>query len=261
MLIFLSPIPRLKPYITKIWLVENDHGLPENNIVPPNARPKMIIPYVNTITTTSAQNVRTCYEGGIYFIGVRDVPVALSTPRAKTGSIGFEFTSTAAYKFFRQSMHDLANDLFSFADCFGNEGASLEKEVNDLRDPYRKIERVQEFLVDQLTQVKRNNTIVDYSIDLIDRSHGLIGIQELERKTGYSKRYLDLLFKDHLGIAPKALSTILRFQYFYKVVGNQKESIYDLYYDESHFIKEFKRFTGYSPGKFAVLDNDFGRHF
>jgi AraC-like DNA-binding protein len=261
MLLFIQPIPELIRYITKIWLVENDYGLPANNIVAPNARPKIIIPYLNAITTKSALNTRTCAEGGIYFIGVRDVPVELSTPRARTGSIGFEFTTESAYKFFRGPMSDLANDLFSFEDCFGNEGANLQKEVHDLEDPYGKIRRVQEFLLRKLRSQQRANNIVDYSIKLISQSHGLMGIRELEGKTGYTKRYLDLLFKDYVGIAPKTLSTILRFQHFYKVVGIQKKSIYDLYYDESHFIKEFKRYTGYSPRQFSRIENDFGRNF
>lgn len=230
-------------------------------MVPPNARPKVIIPYISTITTTTGFVSRTCAEGGIYFIGVRDVPVALTTPKTKTGSIGLEFTTAAAYKFFRQPMHDLANDLFSFHDCFGNEGLQLQRDVSQLEDPYNKVKKVQEFLLYKLRSTDRVNRIVDYSIEAISRSHGLIEIRELERKTGYTKRYLDLLFKDHLGIGPKTLSTILRFQHFYKVAGNEKNSIYDLYYDESHFIKEFKRYTGFSPGKFASLQNDFGKHF
>jgi len=261
MLLFLKPIAELKEYITKIWLFENEQGLPANNVVAPNARPKVIIPYINTITTTSAYATRTCSEGGIYFIGARDVPVALTTPKARTGSIGIEFTTAGAYKFFSHSMYELANDLFSFGDCLGKEGSLLQKEIQELPDPYDKIGRVQEFLLLKLRTLQRTNDIVDYSIGLIAKSNGLVGVRDLERKTGYTKRYLDLLFRDHLGIAPKTLATIFRFQYFYKVAGNQKQSIYDLYYDESHFIKEFKRYTGFSPGKFASIKNEFGKNF
>jgi AraC-like DNA-binding protein len=260
-LLFVPPLQELKGYITKIWLFEGDNGLPDNNIVPPNARPKVIIPHIGPISTTTGRLTRTCAEGGIYFIGVRDVPVALTTPKSKTGSIGLEFTTAAAYKFFRQPMHDMANDLFSFHDCFGEEGLQLQQDISSRQNPYDKVQRVQEFLLYKLRAIDRVNRIVDYSIEMISRSHGLIEIRELERKTGYTKRYLDLLFKEHLGISPKTLSTIFRFQYFYKVVGNQKKSIYDLYYDESHFIKEFKRYTGFSPGKFAAINNDFGKHF
>jgi AraC-like DNA-binding protein len=261
MLLFLQPISELKHYITKIWLFESESGLPPGNIVPPNARPKIIIPYINTITTHSSIATRTCSEGGIYFIGVRDVPVILTTPKTKTGSTGIEFTTSGAYKFFRQPMFTFAHDLFAFHDCFGAEGQQLQKDVSGVVDPYEKIARVQRFLSDKLRTLGRMNPIVDYTVHEISRTHGLIGIRELEQKTGYTKRYLDLLFRDHLGIPPKTLSTIFRFQYFYKVVGNQKENIYDLYYDESHFIKEFKRYTGYSPTKFAAIENAFGKNF
>lgn len=261
MLLFITPIADLKEYITRIWIFEGDNGLPDNNVVPPNARPKIIIPFTNTITTTTATHSRTCSENGIYFIGVRDVPVILSTPKARSGSIGVEFTTAGAYKLFSQPMHYLVNDLFSFDDCFGNEGRQLQREIADLETPYDKVAHLQAYLLGRIRSSQRVNSIVDYAINQITACHGMIGIHELERKTGYTKRYLDLLFKEYVGIAPKSLSTILRFQHFYKGSGNEKKSIYELYYDESHFIKEFKRYTGYSPKRFSGLSNDFGRHF
>jgi len=261
MLLFITPIPELKSYITRIWIFEGDHGLPDNNIVPPNARPKIIIPYINRITTTTASHSRTCTENGIYFIGVRDVPVSLSTPKARSGSIGVELTTAAAYKLFSQPMNELVNDLFSFEDCFGEEGKQLQTQITDLPDSYDKVAHLQTFLLRKIRASIRANSIVDYAINELTIRHGLIGIRELERKTGYTKRYLDLLFKEHVGIAPKALSTILRFQHFYKGMENGKKSIYDLYYDESHFIREFKRYTGFSPKRFSGMTNDFGRHF
>ena len=38
-----------------------------------------------------------------------------------------------------------------------------------------------------------------------------------------------------------------------------KRDIYDYFYDQAHFIKEFKRFTGLSPLKFVKSENEFGR--
>ena len=90
---------------------------------------------------------------------------------------------------------------------------------------------------------------------------GLTTIKQLEKKTGYSKRYLDMLFKNHLGISPKKLATIQRFQHFYKHFEGDNIDIYDLYYDQSHFINEFKRYTGLTPHQYSKMNNDFGRHF
>ena len=93
-----------------------------------------------------------------------------------------------------------------------------------------------------------------------------MAIKELERKTGYSRRYLDLLFGEHVGLSPKALAEIFRFQRFYRKCAKGlcydvlKQELYDYYYDQAHFTKEFKRMTGYSPQKFTLeISNEFGR--
>lgn len=261
MLLFVNPIQELSTFVTRIWIFESDHGLPDNNIVAPNARPKIIMPYVGSITTTTASYSRTCVEHGIYFIGIRDVPVRLSTAKVRTGSLGLELTTEGAYKLFQHSMHEFVNDVFSFRDCFGDEGRVLENEIADHPSVYEKADILQMFLLTKIRSLQRLNVVVDYVVREISDRKGMMMMRDLERRTGYTKRYLDMLFRQHVGISPKALSTIVRFQHWYKGAANEKMSVYDLYYDESHFIKEFKRYTGYTPGRFAVLSNDFGKNF
>jgi methylphosphotriester-DNA--protein-cysteine methyltransferase len=94
----------------------------------------------------------------------------------------------------------------------------------------------------------------------------LITIGELERKTGYSRRYLEILFKNHVGLPPKALAGICRFQKFYQkwAAGvpfeRVKEELYDYYYDQAHFTKAFKKMTSFSPEHFILdVPNEFGR--
>lgn len=40
-----------------------------------------------------------------------------------------------------------------------------------------------------------------------------------------------------------------------------KDNLYNFFYDQAHFIKEFNRFTGLSPLKFAKSENEFGKIF
>ncbi len=186
-LLFVPPLPELKGYITKIWLFEGDNGLPDNNIVPPNARPKVIIPHRADLDNYRTFDEDLCRRRDLFYWCER-CSGGTDDRKSKTGSIGLEFTTAAAYKFFRQPMHDMANDLFSFHDCFGEEGLRLQQDVSSRQDPYDKVQRVQEFLLYKLRSIDRVNRIVDYSIEMMSRSHGLIEIRELERKTGYTKR-------------------------------------------------------------------------
>ena len=88
----------------------------------------------------------------------------------------------------------------------------------------------------------------------IYKSKGLINIQDLCEQSGYSKRYLDLRFADHVGVGPKVLTRIVRFVPLFRSYlgrdghGALRGGLADQYYDQSHFIWEFRRFTGRSPG-------------
>lgn len=95
----------------------------------------------------------------------------------------------------------------------------------------------------------------------------MVAIKQLEKETGYSSRWINMKFYEKVGLSPKGLCSINRFQAYYSTLTNnsaklftQKE-FYNHYYDQSHFIKEFKRFTGLAPAKFDSLVNDFGKIF
>jgi AraC-like DNA-binding protein len=266
-LCFIDPIPPLRSYIDKFWLYESHSSLAaEKSLIAPNGKPKIIVPFKNEIATTRQGKTTICAEHEICFIGIRDVPVTLCTPEGINGTIGIELTPSGAYKFLKVPFYELTNTLLSFADLYGEKGRMLLRRMIDQENPAKKIELIQSFLMERLKESKHNE-VVTYTVNLISARHGMIEVKELERKTGYSKRYLDMLFKEHLGIAPKTFATILRFQRFYKAWSNETRSdpaklnLYEAYYDQSHFIKEFKRYTGYTPMRFAGLQNDFGKNF
>lgn len=259
---FIQPIHELKPYITKIWLFQNEVGLVNRGtLIAPNAKAKIIIPFKNALTTTDNKKKAICHEGDIFFIGIRDEPVTLGSQSGATGTIGIELTTEGAYKFLQVPMHHLTNNLFSFSELYDREGRELIHRVEEEENPKRKIHLIQQFMLRRLLKTNAANSILDFSVQFISSFHGLATIQQLEEKTGYSKRYLDLLFKNHLGISPKTFATIQRFQHFYKHLGIGSSGIYELYYDQSHFIKEFKRYTGLTPMQYARFNNDFGGHF
>ena len=95
-------------------------------------------------------------------------------------------------------MYELTNNLFSFTDLYESVGKELLQVMTDNENPKQKIKIIQDFLLKQLRKNDRNNAIINYSVNFISSLHGLASIKQLERTTGYSKRYLDLLFKNHL---------------------------------------------------------------
>lgn len=92
------------------------------------------------------------------------------------------------------------------------------------------------------------------AIQIILKKFGVIDIEN-DLKTGVSSRQLRRLFEFYVGDTPKTFSQVVRFQNILKAKPSsqslrQNKLFFDVgYYDQAHFIKEFKNFYGVTPGK------------
>ncbi len=119
-----------------------------------------------------------------------------------------------------------------------------------------------EFLVDylnkQFLQLIPNNKTdkrLKKCFDLIDTSIGNITVDEISNTIGLSARQLYRLINNMIGIGIKDYSKIVRFKNSLRDVKNNK-SDYFHYYDQSHYIREIKQFTGMTPEKLDLKNND-----
>jgi AraC-like DNA-binding protein len=267
-LTFVKPRPELQPYIQSFWVFESPIGMPptENSLAAPNGCPKLIILYENSITSIAGGHVQKSHEQGLYFVGNRDSSTLLHTSPRKTCFIGIEFYAYGAYPIFGIPMVEAVNRLLSADELFSVWGRKVREILRNLESVRGKIDFIQAQLVQILEKNRLHNPIVEYCVNSLKAANGLMTISALERRTGYSRRYLEILFQNHVGFSPKVMAGIFRFQRFYRKwaqrrpYGELREELYDFYYDQSHFTKEFRRMTGFSPQHFSLeVSNEFGR--
>ena len=106
-------------------------------------------------------------------------------------------------------------------------------------------------------------------MSLIQLSGGRVSIKYLSEQTGISLRMLDRRFKSVVGLPPKVLCRIVRFQRALKTLELRKGARLDLvqialecgFYDQSHFIKEFKGFSGKEPTSYSTEVHQMSDHF
>jgi len=265
----IEPHPLLKSYIEKMWLFESNGKMPVEDLklVVPNGRIKLSVAFRNGIVASVNGKSFTSKEQNISLTGLVDVPVILDVEKdIATGTIVVEFNPQGAYRFFQVSLNEVKNQIHPLTDILGTVAKQLEKQISNVESVGDKVALLQKFLLKQFS-LQTEDPIFEYCVAKITSSKGKITIKELERKTGYSSRWLNMKFADKLGISPKNLSTIIRFNQYYNAVANNNEmdfmqnSFYDHYYDQSHFLKEFKRFTGLSHSGFENATNDFGKLF
>jgi AraC-like DNA-binding protein len=111
---------------------------------------------------------------------------------------------------------------------------------------------------------KQNAT--DTAVGLIFEKKGMISVSELATFTGVGERQLENLFKKYIGLSPKFFSRIVRFNHIFDLVKKNKSRWSSLayeaaYYDQSHFIRNFKTFTGESPSAYSFEEENMANFF
>lgn len=250
-----TPHPLLSPYVAKIWVFESAGRLPtqERKLIVPNANLKLTLTYRNGIAARVGAKAFLQRENELSLTGLIDTPVTLDPYEdAQTGTIIIEFNPLGAYRFFHLKYTHVRNEITDLADLAGSQTVTLRSQLAEADDVTLKLQLLQNFLIKQLEKYAAD-PIYDHCIHRITATNGLTTVAQLEKETGYSTRWLHRKFSEHLGTGPKNLAEIVRFKQFYQAYSagapseNLKQHIYHYYYDQSHFLRAFKRFTGTTP--------------
>jgi AraC-like DNA-binding protein len=264
-----DPDPQLYGYISKIWVFESSGRVPldDMKLIVPNGMVKITIPFRNGVSGRNKEIYHLSKESQITLIGIGDIPAVVDVEHdAPSGNIGIEFSALGAYRILQLRQSELKNKIFLLEDAFGKSARDVQEVIANTESIPGKIATIQKYLIKLLSK-SESDPVLDYCITKIKSTKGLITVNELESKTGYSRRWLYDKFTDKVGISAKNYSSIVRFMQFYERwartgdYNNVKANLYEYFFDQAHFIKEFKRFTGFSPLRFVKSENEFGRIF
>lgn len=250
-----TPHPLLRPYIAKMWVFQSSGRLPamDRKLIVPNANFKLAFTCRNGLEARVGGKTFLQKEQELSFTGLVDSAVMLDPQEdTQTDTIVVEFNPLGAYRLFHLPYAEVTNQIVTMPDLLGSSAAKLGLQLAEAGTVDQQLQLLQNFLVKQLEKAVPDE-IYDYCICRITDSKGLISVRQLEKETGYSARWLHKKFSEHLGTGPKNFAEIVRFKQFYQVYStgiplqSLKEHVYQYYYDQSHFVRAFKRFTGCTP--------------
>ncbi len=173
---------------------------------------------------------------------------------AEIGSVLVFFKEGAAASFFREPIHELFRESVSLDQfMLRSELLILEERLQASKTDPEKINRVEEFLISKMNSTLPDLLVVS-AISMIYKSRGNIRIKEMLTELHISQSALEKRFRQVVGASPKKFASIVRFKYTIHSHDRNK-SLTDLgyeagFYDQAHFIKEFKQFTGDTPESF-----------
>ena len=134
----------------------------------------------------------------------------------------------------------------------------IEKEIESIHS----FEQMVLYFLEQDFVFGKNqvNSLVSALIGEVNACRGNVKVRDLVEKLKYSRHYANEVFRHNIGMSIKQYSDIIRIQQaIYGIETNNLDFIYENlgYYDQSHFIRDFKRYTLLTPSRFLVSERSF----
>ena len=242
----IEPCSELKPYIKCFWGSKNPYNKLKENI--PSRW--LIIPdtCMDIIFNVSFTENRICNsfcaldERSYYINHENDKDELVSDFAIRFYAWGAAFFTDNSLKQTKNSVYDV--------DCFF---PKLKREIEpmlfDKVDIYDRVTLVQNYLLNSINR-KRHNRIVNDSLSEILLNKGNIRADRLAQSVFTSNRQLERLFNEYIGISPKKLSSLIRYQCLWQeALFAENLNLLDMaekygYSDQAHLLNDFKKFHG-----------------
>jgi AraC-like DNA-binding protein len=146
---------------------------------------------------------------------------------------------------------------------FGAE--TLNTQLLDADNDQERLGLLTDFLGRKLEQVSGTDPLIEDSLDFIQQNLGSVTINSLVKHVYLSKRQFEKRFVRAVGIPPQYYIRVKRFNEAMKLIDSGKyETLADVayalgFFDQSHFIRDIKEFSGITPTSISQKVNDFHR--
>jgi len=177
-------------------------------------------------------------------------------PLGVTGSFVVRFQPNGFLPFADIPIKEIQNTAVPLDELFGKDGEEIGTRILNASGTSQRIAMIETFLLKRLTNKKTIDTIVKSTVETILNANKQLSVNELSKQNNTSRRQLTRKFSSTIGLSPKQLSKTIRIQNALKTLLNKEvTSLTDLayeneYFDQAHFIKDFKEFTGLTPKEF-----------
>jgi AraC-like DNA-binding protein len=244
-----APSPALAPFIKKYLIIESGEEL-VNRVLPETSlvmafRVRGTVSYLN-------DHVK------------KELPVSVLSGVRKSGQlINYSqdaanvlviFKEAVAAVFFKEPLHELLGESVSLDDLAGfKDIMRIEDQLSEMADDSLRIQVLERFLLSKIGYYK-SDALILAAIERIRTCKGVIRIKALADTLFISQDAFEKRFRRVAGIAPKQFSNIIRMQSIVND-GLTKDTLADAafragYFDQPHFNKDFKLFTGQTPSDF-----------
>ena len=196
---------------------------------------------------------------GNFTAGLFAGPVTIDSFGA-SNCLQINFTPLGARRFFGMPMSELTDRMVALDDALGAGGMALRERLANEPDWNRRFDLAEAFAAKRLAAAAAPSGEVEWAFGRIAATGGRARIESIAKAVGWSRKHLGRRFAEDVGLGPKAIARIVRFNRALAVSrsgdnGGWAGIAADCgYSDQAHLVREFREFSGASPGVFSVAE-------
>ncbi len=201
----------------------------------------------------SLKPIQTCRK--VWFSGLRTTYISIPSC-GESELFVINFRKGRAFPFVQGPLSAFTDAVVDGEQSFRKDILQLREALLELPEAREKFALAEKLLMAQYGSNLRINPCVDYALNQIQLDPAQTTITKLSGKIGYSHKHFIRLFRDHTGLSPKEFLKIIRFQKAITLIdrpfaeGWTGIAAASGYYDQAHFIHEFKNYSGFTPSQF-----------
>jgi AraC-like DNA-binding protein len=259
-----SPCDHLKTLVKSFWMVdsEGDATIRREKIIP-DGYPEMIFHYGDPYRANISGE---WYTQEKYLIAGQITNYFFLENLGISGMIGIKFQPWAIKELFDLEMEPIVNQAISLPQClFEKLNPFIQISNSSLRFE-KKVKQIEEELTSMTSLSNRKNDRFQKAIKLLLETNGTKSLHDIRQEIHTSERSMERYFKKYVGLSPKLYSRIIRFSHIFHLIQSKdfnwtEISFLSGFYDQSHFIKNFKEFTGEDPSSYGFDEKNMANLF
>jgi AraC-like DNA-binding protein len=194
-------------------------------------------------------------ERSSFVAGVHD-RYALDASTGASYCLQVDLTPIGAHRFLGLPMDELANRVVDLDDVLGAFGRRLTERLDALPDWDARFALLDRAIADRIDRAREPSAGVVWAYGRLVASGGNAGIGALASELGWSRRRLVRSFREQVGMPPKTIARLLRFERALELLGSEDVGLAELafrcgYFDQAHLARDVRSFADATPGELA----------
>ncbi len=253
----ITPGDRLKPYVKCYFLFESETEMEIEDTVFPSGNMEFIFNLGTGIWKSAVKDVFH-KTPPVELWGQLTQPLAIQA-QGNNQMLGIRFFTHSAAHFMQEELWEFNNQIADLRDVFGCSVKNLHEQLLNVPDLNKRVQLIEHFLISRMTLTqKKSAKIALVSQIMKDMKVNSFSdkMETIASRYDITSRHLQNLFLQSTGVTPKLYGKINRFQHSLGLINQKSSSLTDIayesgYFDQSHFIREFKSFTGITPSSYS----------